>query len=193
MISVPDQMKTICYIALFGTLLLTFNEELPGQERTESDKLLSQLIVKDRRNANLTVQKIDNPNYADIYDRTLLMYASADGYTKVCRTLLRKGADPDLDAIDGTTAAMYAAYNGKTKIIKLLMREGVRVDFQTIDGFNALMLASQNGHTRIVKLLLEKGANPNLQAYDGFSPLDALIPEWVLRYCQIIARQQSQC
>ena len=122
-LSEPDHMKTISYIVLIGMLLLPCKDEVLAQGKTEAERLLYQLIVKDRSNANSTVQKIDYVNYADIYDRTLLMYASANGYTKVCRTLIRKGADPNLHAIDGTTAAMYASYNGQTKIVKMLLEE----------------------------------------------------------------------
>ena len=67
------------------------------------------------------VRKIDNVNYTDEYDRSLLMYASAKGYTSGCRVLLQRGADPDLQAIDGLTALMYASFNGYPRIVKLLI------------------------------------------------------------------------
>jgi ankyrin repeat protein len=50
------------------------------------------------------------------------MYAAAHGIRRPCRILLRRGADPDLQAIDGVTAAMYASSNGHAKIVKLLLK-----------------------------------------------------------------------
>jgi serine/threonine-protein phosphatase 6 regulatory ankyrin repeat subunit B len=61
------------------------------------------------------------------------MYASANGYVNVAKVLIRKGADPDLQAIDGVTAAMYASFNGHNRMIRLLLEQDTNVDLQAVE------------------------------------------------------------
>jgi ankyrin repeat protein len=167
----PNHLKIKCPTAMIGLFLLLCISEIQAQRLTEAEKLNYLLRLKDLRGSLMVVRNVDYVDYTDTYDRSLLMYAAANGYTRVCRILIRKGADPNLQAIDGITAAMYASYNGYVKIVKLLLERGFNLDLQAIDGMTALMMACQNGHTKIVKLLLDNGANINLQATDGYTSL----------------------
>ena len=98
-------MKTFFLDIMIALFLLLCINEIKGQEGLEEEKLIYLMSIKDRQNALVTVRYIRNVDYADIYDRSLLMHASVNGFSRVCRILIRKGADPNLQAIDGVTAA----------------------------------------------------------------------------------------
>ncbi|HOP59730.1 MAG TPA: ankyrin repeat domain-containing protein, partial [Bacteroidales bacterium] len=162
-------MKAIRLLVITFFLLNVSYSDLGAQQLSDEERLYYYINVENTSAASNLARNIENPNYVDIYDQSLLMHASARGLLPVCKILLRGGADPDMQAIDGVTAGMYAAYNGHTRIVKLLLEKGISVDIQSVDGFTALMIASQNGHNDIVRLFLEKGANLNLQASDGYT------------------------
>ncbi|NMD02572.1 MAG: ankyrin repeat domain-containing protein, partial [Bacteroidales bacterium] len=132
-------MKTVYHkFFIFLSLLITFGS-LNAQKTSEAERLYYFMGINDRLNGAASARHIDEVNYTDIYDRSLLMHASVGGFNRICRILLRKGADPDLQAIDGVTAPMYAAYNGRTRIMKKLLDRGFNLGLQSIDGFTALM------------------------------------------------------
>lgn len=164
-------MKIIYAIALTGLFLLSGTGYLSAQGGKEEERANRQESAQDRINTLEIARYINNVNYTDIYDRSILMYASSKGYTKAVRIMLNRGADPNLAAIDGATAGMFSSYNGHAKIVRLLLEKGFDPDMQALDGTGALLMASQNGHTEIVRLLLEYGANPNIRAYDGYTSL----------------------
>ena len=81
------------------------------------------------------------------------MYASSRGYTRACKILLRRGADPNLQAIDGATAGIFASYSGNSKIVKLLLEKGLDPNLQALDGSSALMIGfpeRTNGGCKII-------------------------------------------
>ena len=164
-----EHMKTISSAAIIGLFALLLSGEVKAQAETREQELNAVSAENDLETTVQIAKTIENVNRTDPYDRSLLMYSSAKGYSQAVRILLGRGADPDLQAIDGLTALMYASYNGSTRIVKMLLEKGANVNLQALDGLNALMMASQNGYTEIVKLLLENGANPNLQAFDGYT------------------------
>jgi ankyrin repeat protein len=94
-------MKTICSTALIGLFLLLCTGEIAAQTGPEAERSENQTRAKDLINTLAIVRSIKNVNYTDTYDRTYLMYASAKGYMQACRILIRRGADPDLQALDG--------------------------------------------------------------------------------------------
>jgi ankyrin repeat protein len=163
--------KTNLILLLIGLLLLICSVKTEGQRATEAEKMARLERQEDRINTIFIVRKIDNVDYTDTHDRTLLMHASANGYAKACRILLRRGADPNLQSIEGLTAPMYASYYGHAKIVKLLIEKGFNPDIQDIEGLTALMMACQNGYMDIVKMLIDYGTNLNLQTFDGYTPL----------------------
>lgn len=89
-----------------------------------------------------------------------IMYAAERGYTRACKILINKGADPLLKALEGITAIMFASYGGYENTVRLLLKHGVDPDIQAADGFTSLMVAAQNGHLGVVRLLLNRGRIP---------------------------------
>ena len=152
-------------------MLLFCSATIQAQPGTGMMETTSQNRAGDRIKTLNVARNIENVNYADEYDRSLLMYAAAHGYIQTCRILIRRGADPDMQAIDGVTAAMYASGNGHTEVVKLLLEKGIDPNLQAIEGMTALMMAAQNGHAEIAEMLINYGANYNHQATDGFTSL----------------------
>ena len=102
------------------------------------------------------------------------LYAAVNqGYFRIVRILIRKGADvnsvyyssKDLDQL--TYTCLYiAASHGFVKIVRLLLSRGVNVDERYGTVRSPLFIASKNGHYRVVKCLISYGANINI-VYDG--------------------------
>jgi ankyrin repeat protein len=101
-------MKTINATAMIGLFLLLGTSETNAQRRTEVQLLSRQERVQDLMNILEIVRYKNNVNYTDIYDRSVLMYASSRGYTIACRILLRREADPYFKDKDGKSAMDYA-------------------------------------------------------------------------------------
>ena len=131
-------MKIIFTSALIGLFLFSGTNDLSAQAGNEEKRGDRQESAQDRINMLEIARYINNVNYTDIYDRSILMYAASKGYTKAVRILLNRGADPNLAAIDGATAGMFASYNGHTRIVKLLLEKGFDPDLQALDGTGAL-------------------------------------------------------
>jgi ankyrin repeat protein len=154
-----------CILLLFSSAIIQAQQGNGMMETTSRNR------AGDRIKTLIVARNIENVNYADEYDRSLLMYAAAHGYLQTCRILIRRGADPDMQAIDGVTAAMYASGNGHAEVVKLLLERGIDPNVQAIEGMNALMMAAQNGHAEVAEMLINSGANYNHQASDGFTSL----------------------
>lgn len=150
------------------------------------------LMTVFRNNDSATVERLIKSGEVDIectsrfMHRTILMVASRNGYTDIVGLLLRHGADPNHQDINGETALMEASRNGYTDIVELLLRQGANKDQQNGDGETALMMASRHGYTDIVGLLLQYGANTDLQDEVGETALMEAkfidIVELLLRY-----------
>jgi uncharacterized protein (TIGR02145 family) len=157
-------------IAIF---LLLFVNGIQAQIETQAEKLYNALIAKDLNNAIVLAQNVDYVNKTFHNNTSLLMIASFDGVIEVCKILIDKEANLDLQASNGWTALIMASQNGNTEVVKLLLDKGAKFDTQSDFGYSALMAASFNGHIEIVKLLLDKGANINLQKNNGSTALMA--------------------
>jgi len=56
-----------------------------------------------------------------------LMWAAAEGQTKVVELLLKNGADPSLKEADGDTAESFAAKNGHSAVVKILQAAAPKI------------------------------------------------------------------
>ena len=96
-------MKRILSAAMIFVMALMAGPDLKAQGVALEEELIYLLGSKNRKAASELVRNIRYVDYTDLYDRSLLMYASANGYTNICRILLNKGADPDYQPLDGVT------------------------------------------------------------------------------------------
>ena len=85
---------------------------------------------------------------------TALMGASQNGHTEIVSMLLEKGADVDVNNINGSIAALLrASYNGRLEVVKILLAYGADVNVMTKQNKTAFDMADVGGHTEIKKLL----------------------------------------
>lgn len=99
--------------------------------------------------------------------------------TTIVKLLLDKGANINLQNLNGWTALIISGRNCNTfstiETVKLLLEYKADPNLQDKDGMSVLMMAARNSNSdssiEVVKLLLEHRANINLQDNDGWSAL----------------------
>ncbi|KAL7289692.1 hypothetical protein TKK_0016415 [Trichogramma kaykai] len=99
------------------------------------------------------------------------------GNAEMAEALLRRGADPNLDDIDGLTSLHYLATYSTGDLVAAKFFEvcdemglQVRIDAQDKEGCTPLHLALHYGKAKLAKFLLMKGADPNLADEEGLTP-----------------------
>ncbi len=108
-----------------------------------------------------------DPNVANSYDETPLMYLAIVGDVKRAQALIQKGAKVNRL---GWTPLHYAASKGNIDMVNMLIQSGALVDAPAPDGTTPLMMAAFSGDEATVKALLAAGAEPttqNLQKLDA--------------------------
>jgi ankyrin repeat protein len=133
---------------------------------------------------------------------TPLYRATEAGDMEVIRTLLARGANPNINDMGFTpflvAAGVIPGGGGgggggapNTMLLDLMIQHGADVNAQVTgtrtysmrisyntpadkEGVSALHAAAQAGRTDLVRYLLEKGANPELVAANGKKPIDLL-------------------
>ena len=153
-------------------------------------KLIDLLEDLEKKNVELTKEVIEkikeliNDKETDInaigeygmniftIDFTALMIAVENGYTEIVKSLLDKGADPNLIARNNCTALIVAAECGYTEIVELLLSKKAKPDLKDKNNCTALIYAASYGHTKTVKILLNKGANVTLRNKDNSTALE---------------------
>ena len=107
---------------------------------------------------------------------TPLHLAAFFGQDKIVLWLLSKGADPKIEATNGTalkplnSAAACADPRAAINSCRALLDAGADVMARQRGGFNALHSAAANGHRALVELLLARGADPKSVTDDGKTP-----------------------
>jgi ankyrin repeat protein len=115
-------------------------------------------------------------NATDSYQHeTALMWASAEGHLDVVDTLLKAGANPNVQAhinsiaerknadhpTGGFTALMWAARNGYDDVVRRLIQGGADANLKNGDGATAAMIAIYNDRFDTAKVLWDLGADVN--------------------------------
>ncbi len=164
-------MKTYGSSIIFVVLISLFHNCIMAQTGTQPEKLFNALQTKDLNNSLILVKNVSQVNYCGEGQLSLLMLASEDGYTEVCKILIDKGANLDLRDYEDETALLIASQRGRTEIVKLLLSKGAKLDLKDKEGETALMKASEKGHKDVCKILIDKGAKMDLQTNSGFTAL----------------------
>ena len=105
---------------------------------------------------------------------TPLMYAALYGRPALVRSLLERGADPNLADDTGATALMWALPD--LEKASLLIDRGADISARSADGRTPLMIAAGlPGAEPVVRLLIEKGAKVRDRAPSLFGDVSPLI------------------
>jgi uncharacterized protein len=147
---------------------------LPGVEyhtqAKDKSRMLSPLLAAAHYGAQDAVafllEKGVDPNTADAYGDSALMFAARAGRSKVADLLIQKGADVNHQGIDGHTALIYASFNGFIVIVNSLLAAGADVTLRAVDReegkvtstYTAESLARQEGHPEIAAILRQSKA-----------------------------------
>lgn len=164
-------MNTCCKIFTVAVFFLISINGIQAQTETQAEKLMNALMAADCNGSKGIVTSVEDVDYADKGNISLLMYGSLYGCIEVVKALLDKGAKLDGQGDDGWTALICASWKGHNEIVKLLLDKGATLDWQDMEGFTALMIASQFGHSEVIKVLLERGAKLDLQMSTGLTAL----------------------
>ncbi|CAG4944840.1 unnamed protein product [Colias eurytheme] len=120
----------------------------------DKDKVL--YLIDRAKNVSEVVNAQDNAGY------TALHYAARNGHDDICKLLIAKGAQIDIQTKSGKATPLHrAAAAGKLSTVKLLIESGAKVDLQDDDGKNSLHKATEYKHFHLVDILLK--ACPELQ------------------------------
>ena len=83
--------------------------------------------------------------------------------TDILEFLLKNGADPNIESIEGSTPIMNAVQSNQMEHLKILINNKADVNKQDNRGFTALHRAAEMGHIEIVKELLHNGAKKEIE------------------------------
>lgn len=137
----------------------------------DSKRLMNAIKKKDFEKAIALVEVVKDVNCTFQNGVTFLIQSSVDGNMELCRKLIEKGANPDMQNSMGYTAMMIAAISNKPELINLLLTNGAKLDIKNKFGQTALIIASLNGNIEVSELLVKKGANIDIQDKKGKTAL----------------------
>jgi len=115
-------------------------------------------------------------NSRDVNNQTPLYVAAGAGQVDAVKSLLEKGADPNLQAVDLMTPLHVAVSSYKFNVVQCLLdHEGCEIDLKDDEGSTPLHLACMEGFADIMGLLISKGANPNVKDCRENTPLQLAV------------------
>lgn len=109
---------------------------------------------------------------------TPLTIAALNGFSRIVRVLLDKGANVSITDAKGSTALHHCAGGGHSEVVGVLIEAGANPNSRRLDGGTPMYMAALYGQLDTVKVLLREGADPLLTAEYVHSngsvvPLDA--------------------
>ena len=107
-------------------------------------------------------------------------------WPSVVETLVKAGADLNVEHKDGCTALVLAAARGTVEMCRVIVDAGADLNRQTKDGMTALLAAVGRGNIEICRLLIEAKADLNLQTKDGVTALMAAASRGNLEICRLL-------
>lgn len=91
---------------------------------------------------------------------------------RICKTLLTRGAKPDMLSQDGTSALLAASAVGSLEAVGMLLERHANVNLADKGGKTPLMGAADRGDIDVINALLIAGADPSLADAQGCMAID---------------------
>lgn len=120
--------------------------------------------------ASVNFQDVDQCSWSALHF-SCYFSGSDKSAERICKTLVQRGANVNLKAVDGTTPLMTASSIGSSEVVELLLSKGSDVDVVDAMGRTPLMGAAERGVADVVTSLLEAGANPLLIDRKGMNAM----------------------
>ncbi|XP_051935148.1 ankyrin repeat and protein kinase domain-containing protein 1 [Hippocampus zosterae] len=144
--------------------------DLPAEEQSSKDSVLSHLFKKDFGSFRLSVKR-EHISTQFTGKKSLLHYTVASGDVKSVEHVLSLGAEVDCVMAKGYTPLIVAVLNRLHDIISLLLAHGADPTLGDEDQWTGVHFAAQNGDDRAVRLLLDNGAMADPREKSGWMPL----------------------
>jgi ankyrin repeat protein len=133
-------------------------------------------IAKDKTEATIHLTKYGadvNLCESGFKCRSPLLVAAEYGNLKIMESLIKSGANVNVQDSKGTTPLFCAAAEGKTEAVIHLTKNGADVNVCAggFKGRSPLHAAAEYGDLEILDCLIKSGANVNVQDFDGATPL----------------------
>ncbi len=142
--------KSIAGIVLFATLF-SFSERINAQE------------------------EIDTSDYVPSFYSGALEYnlltAAAKGYSSEIVRLVEKGADINVETVEGVTPLILAVVNQKPEAVRTLLSGKPELDTKTLRSETALLIAVKDRNFEISEMLIRAGADMDLSDNHRATPL----------------------
>ena len=107
-----------------------------------------------------------------------LVKASESNDTEQAKSLLERGATPNIVGDRGSTPLHFACENQNTELAKILLETGANPNYENINLDTALHVACIKGSLDLVNLLLSYKANPNaIEGKEGLTSLHSACRE----------------
>ena len=104
-----------------------------------------------------------------------LGWATRLGHTELVETLLKRGADPNVQNFDGDTPLMIAVYEGYLEIARTILEHGAKIDTKNMERITALHFAVFSGRADMVTMLIGAGADVQAKTKEGETPLQIAV------------------
>ncbi len=134
-------------------------------------------------------------SYTSLDEDATLIKAARLGDIEKARSLLDKGAKPNVSDGTGVTPLLAAAFDNRVEVVELLIEKGADINLlpaglrdwafaasaaslrdhdlmeSASRGDSALLVATRRGHTKVAEVLLAAGADPRLNNNRGDAPI----------------------
>ena len=116
----------------------------------------------------LIKEKQMDVNQKNNAQRTALFQSITQGHNSVAKTLLRLGADPNVQlGKDNETLLHVAVKEGRKEIVTMLLEAKAKPDEPLSNGMTPLMLAVENDHADYIQLIMAHGITLGKKDADG--------------------------
>ena len=116
-------------------------------------------------------KKYKEGRYSYIVCRTAIVCAARALFDQRVESLMKAGADVNIQDEKGNTTVMNIAFGGQDHCVDLLLTAGADMNKQNLYGITALMSAAECGYDECIEVLIKAGTEVNKQKEDGYTAL----------------------